>query len=183
MHLQDTRLRTRSGLWPRSHLTPSLGSGDTWSLSGLVRKLTLWGAITAAILGAVVVATSKWLPLLFGPSPEMHQIASRALVVAGVLMPISGVVFILDGVLIGAQESRYLAVAGVVTLIAYLPSLWALTHWIASAEPLSLSGQATALTWLWVAFAGWFMALRGIANWWRTFGPSRRRLVTRPTPA
>lgn len=159
-----------------------LGSGNTRSLSKLIRKLTLWGALTAAALGAVVAATSKWLPLIFGPSSEMHQAASSALVVAGVLMPISGVVFVLDGVLIGASESKYLAVAGVITLVAYLPSLWLLMRWIASAAPLPLSGQTTALTWLWVAFAGWFMALRAVTNWWRTFG-SRHRLVSRPTPA
>jgi Na+-driven multidrug efflux pump len=43
------------------------------------------------------------------------------LVVAALFQPVCGVVFALDGVLIGAGDGRYLAVAGVLTLAAFLP--------------------------------------------------------------
>ena len=39
--------------------------------------------------------------------------------------PLAGYVFVLDGVLIGAGDARYLAIAGVVNLAVYLPLLLA----------------------------------------------------------
>ncbi|MFZ1381555.1 MAG: MATE family efflux transporter [Scrofimicrobium sp.] len=147
----------------------SLGAGRRDELRSLVRRLTLWGLVGAGVLGLLVAITSRWLPLLFGPDPEMHVVASRGLLIAGLLMPIAGVVFILDGVLIGAAEGKYLAKMGLLTLVLYLPALGGLMWWITEHEPLDVAGQATALGWLWVAFAGWFMLLRAVANAARAF--------------
>jgi Na+-driven multidrug efflux pump len=41
------------------------------------------------------------------------------------MQPVCGVVFVLDGVLMGAGDGRYLALAGLVTLVAFLPGAWA----------------------------------------------------------
>ncbi len=147
----------------------ALGSGQKDTLRRGVRTLTWWGLLSAALLGAVVALTSPWVPVLFGPSAQMHQVASAALLAAGLLMPISGVVFVLDGVLIGAAEGPYLARLGVVTLLLYLPGLWLLGNWISANEPLGVGAQKLALVWLWVLFAGWFMLLRALANLWRVF--------------
>ena len=43
------------------------------------------------------------------------------LVVVALVTPLAGIVYVLDGVLIGAGDSRYLALAGVLALIAYAP--------------------------------------------------------------
>ncbi len=137
----------------------------------LVRKLTVWGVLGAGIIGIGVAALSPWLPQLFGSSPQMHQVAFRALLIAGLLMSISGAVFVLDGVLIGASEGSYLAQMGVATLAVYLPALGGLLWWIRSGSPLDVAGQTTALAWLWVAFAGLFMATRCVANMARAFSP------------
>ena len=107
----------------------------------------------------------------------MHQAASGALLVAGLLMPIGGVVFLLDGVLIGASEGRYLAWTGIVTLVLYLPALWMLHQRISALsamdEGAALTGtqQSEILLWLWVAFAGWFMLLRATTNTFRAYSP------------
>jgi Na+-driven multidrug efflux pump len=55
-------------------------------------------------------------------------------------------VFVLDGVLIGAGDGRYLAWAGAWTLVAYLPL--AFLVWWAGA----------GLVWLWWAFGGFMVA-------------------------
>lgn len=167
----------------------ALGAGRQQELHSLVRRLSLWGLGAAAIIGTVVAAASPSIPWLFGTDAEMHMVAGRALLVAGLLMPISGVVFILDGVLIGAGEGKYLAKLGVVTLALYLPALGCLMWWVVNRAPLvglgpvaalssatgdvalSAGAQATALAWLWVAFAGWFMLLRAGANAARAFSP------------
>ena len=44
------------------------------------------------------------------------------LLVAALGQPIAGVVFVLDGVLIGAGDGRYLAWGGLLVLAAYAPA-------------------------------------------------------------
>ena len=43
------------------------------------------------------------------------------LLIVALHQPVSGVVFVLDGVLIGAGDGRYLAWAGVVNLVCFIP--------------------------------------------------------------
>jgi Na+-driven multidrug efflux pump len=68
--------------------------------------------------------------------------------------PIAGYVFVLDGVLIGAGDAKYLAVAGVVNLAAYLPLLFAV--------PLAGVSGGTALVWVWAAFSVGYMLARAV---------------------
>jgi Na+-driven multidrug efflux pump len=44
--------------------------------------------------------------------------------VVAVLQPVNAIVFVLDGILIGAGESRYLAVAMAAATAVYLPVAW-----------------------------------------------------------
>ena len=77
-----------------------------------------------------------------------HQLTG-ALVVVALLQPLAGVVFVLDGVLIGAGDGAYLAVAGLVTLAVYAPLA------------LLVQRQHGGLVALWLAF-GAFMAARAL---------------------
>ena len=150
----------------------SVGSKQTGALKALTRTLTLWGVGAAAMLGVIVVVGAPWIPLAFGTDAQMHEVATAALRVAGTLMPIAGAVFILDGVLIGASEGKYLAYMGVVTLLGYLPALWFLHHKVVVAVASGLPVASWALPWLCAAFAGWFMALRAATNSVRAFSPT-----------
>ena len=90
------------------------------------------------------------------------------LVVAALQQPVSGVVFVLDGVLIGAGDQNYLAWAGVVTLAVYLPAVLLV--------PV-LHGGLVAL---WLAYSLWLLArfvtlvLRARGNAWLVTGAVRR---------
>ena len=55
-------------------------------------------------------------------------------------------VFVLDGVLIGAGDGRYLALAGLLALLAYVPLA------------LIVNGLQGGLVWLWVAYGGFTLA-------------------------
>lgn len=71
--------------------------------------------------------------------------------------PVNGYAFVLDGVLIGAGDSRWLAGAQVGLLVAYLPMI----AWL-NAHTSSLSADQTqAITALWCAMAA-FMILRAV---------------------
>ena len=74
---------------------------------------------------------ASWLPCarrqrallarLFSPDPAVQDALVPALLVVAVIQPLSGVVFVLDGVLIGAGDGAYLAWAGLPVLAAYAP--------------------------------------------------------------
>ncbi len=92
----------------------------------------------------------------------MHAAIASALLVVAVTMPVAGWVFVLDGVLIGAGDGRYLAVAGVVTLVVYAPAAVAVHEWAPPGGP--------GLVWAWAAFAGLFMLARAVTTGWRARG-------------
>ena len=69
-----------------------------------------WGVVAGVVLGAAVVAAAPVLAGVFTDDAVVRDLALDPLVVAA-LQPINGVVFVLDGVLIGAGDARYLALA------------------------------------------------------------------------
>jgi len=96
--------------------------------------------------------------------------ARPALLVAASAMPLAGAVFLFDGILMGAGDGRYLAGAGLVTLVPYAPLAVAVAHGLpASASP------AGGLAWLWAAFAWVFMGARGLTTGLRARGTAWRR--------
>ena len=60
-----------------------------------------------------------WLPALFDAAPPVAHLLLVVLFVVVVQQPIAGVVFVLDGVLIGAGDQNYLAVAGLITTAVF----------------------------------------------------------------
>ena len=126
-----------------------LGAGDVASARRTTRRMMAWGAVTGTIAGLGLLVVSPWLAWAFTEDREVRSAAVGALVVAALVQPLSGVVFVLDGVLIGAGDGRYLAWAGVLTLAAYIPC----------AVAVVVAGGG--LGWLWVAYGTWILA-RGV---------------------
>lgn len=129
-----------------------LGAGDVPGTRAATRIMLWWGLWSGVVLGLIVVALHRVLPPLFTPDPQVQQALAAALLVLALGQPIAGLVFVLDGVLIGAGDGRVLAYLQVVALLAYLPILW----WVHQHAP---AGATAALTVLWWSFTA-FMALR-----------------------
>ncbi len=123
-----------------------LGAGDVAAARAATRRMLLWGGAAGAVLGVLVVALRPLYDGWFSPDPAVQALLAGALVVAAVQQPVAGVVFALDGVLIGAGDGRYLAAAGVVALLAYVPL---------AALVVALDGGLAALWW---AFGGFLLA-------------------------
>lgn len=140
----------------------ALGAGDTPLVRALLRRTLAWGVGAGVVLGALTGATGWWLSAAFTTDHDVRHAVAVALVVAAVLMPMAGWVFVLDGVLIGAGDGRFLAGAGMVTLVAYVPVALAVHRW----APEGWAG----LAWLWAAFAGVFMAARALTTGLRARG-------------
>lgn len=164
----------------------SVGAGSHDHLRLLLRRLTWWGAGAGLAIGVVLALASPWLPMLFGTDTGMHRMATAALLVAASAMPLAGVVFLLDGVLIGAGQGRYLAVAGVLQLVVYLPALVVLHRWVATLAhegggTLAASGELEAMIALWVAYGWIYMAARALTLAWRTWWSPRHALLSSPS--
>lgn len=146
-----------------------LGASNAAKARELTRTMVRWGAGFGVATGLLLAAVAPWVGILFTPDAHVQSVLAVALWVLAAGQPIAGYVFVLDGVLIGAGDARYLALAGLVNLAAYLPLL--------AAVALSGGPGAAGLGWLWAAFALGYMAARAVtlglrarSNRWMVLG-------------
>ena len=141
-----------------------------WSIDELLRRMLTWGAGTGALIGTLMAVGAAWLPRAFTSDAGVIAAATPTLLVAASAQPLAGVVFLLDGVLMGAGDGRYLARAGLVTLVPYVP----LALLIGGGVLPGSDGATSGLVLLWVAFAWVFMAARGATTYLRARGTAWR---------
>jgi len=149
----------------------SLGAGDVAGTREATSTMLRWGVWFGVVLGVLVVAGHRVIPLGFSSDPRVHTALAAALLVVALGQPVAGVAFVLDGVLIGAGDTRWLAVAQTLFLLAYLPMVGVLLV-------LDLDGTR-GLVGLWLAFTA-FMTVRSLGLWlrsrseaWMVVGASR----------
>ncbi|MCK2030470.1 MATE family efflux transporter [Microbacterium galbinum] len=136
-----------------------LGAGDERQVQRVLGRTVAWGAWFGVIVGGAIAALSGVLGIVFTGDAEIAALVQPALLVLAVAQPIAGVVFVLDGVLMGANDARYLALAGGLTLVPFLPALWIISA-------LGVDGSA-GLIWLSVAFFGVYLLARLATLGWR----------------
>ncbi|MDO4412489.1 MATE family efflux transporter [Cutibacterium sp.] len=146
----------------------SLGAGDIRRTRSLTATMTRWGMWAGVVVGVLLVAFHQLIPAIYTNDPAVHRAVAAGLVVVAVEQVIAGPAFVLDGVLIGAGDGRWLSGAQVVMLLAYLPMAWAVHLW-APGDP------AAAVVWLWIAFGG-FMVIRCAILAWRAHGDTWMRV-------
>ncbi len=88
-----------------------LGASDVEGARGATRRMIELSILFGAVLGVAIFASRHLLPLLFTNDPEVRDLLAAVLVIIAVMQPVAGIVFALDGVLIGAGDLRYLAIA------------------------------------------------------------------------
>ncbi|MFJ6441396.1 MATE family efflux transporter [Streptomyces sp. NPDC091649] len=143
-----------------------LGADDEKGARDACRRMVEWGIGCGILLGVVIVLARPLFIPLFTSDPSVKDTLLPALLVVAVSQPIAGVVFVLDGVLMGAGDGRYLAWAMLVTLAVFAP--------VALLVP-SLGGGLTALWWAMTLM----MTVRLITLWLRA--RSGRWIVTGAT--
>lgn len=134
----------------------------------VVRRTVFWGLVCGVAVGALLVAGSPFIGHIFTTDTTVLEALPSALFVLGLSLPLAGYVFVLDGVLMGAGDVRYLAWTSLVNLAVYLPVLW----WLTKAFP---SGT-TALVALTAGFAFVFMLARATTLGLRARGDGWVRL-------
>lgn len=132
-----------------------LGAGNLSAVRDLTRTMAHWGVGFGVLAGLVLWAASGAVGWIFTTDTNVHAALAAALLILAVGQPLAGYVFVLDGVLIGAGDARYLALAGVVNLALYLPLL----YWVAHLNP---GDTVAGLFGVWAAFSIGFMGARGL---------------------
>lgn len=120
-----------------------LGAGDLKTLHAYTTRLMQWGLVTGIIAAIVLFTVRQFAPYVFTTDEHVITALIPVLTAIAILQPISGLVFVLDGILIGASDTKYLAFAMLISFLAYLP--------------LAYFAQGN-LTWLWLAYCGFIIA-------------------------
>ena len=136
-----------------------LGSGNRSLAHALTRRMIVWGLGFGVVTGSVLAAVAPFVGWIFTTDPAVQAAFAVGLWVLAAAQPVAGFVFVLDGVLIGAGDARYLAIAGVVNLVVYLPLLYLVSL-------ADLTGGA-GIVWLWLAFGVGYMLARAATLGWR----------------
>ena len=141
----------------------ALGGGNAQGARAATALMVRWGVWGGVVLGGVVLALHRVLPHLFTEDPAVRAAIAGGLVVVALAQPLSGYVFVVDGVLIGAGDGRWLAGSMVLVLLAYVPVIL-LARAVGGGH-----GPVTAVVVLWLAFSS-FMLVRGGFMAWRIRG-------------
>ncbi len=150
----------------------ALGAGDLVGTRAATALMVRWAITAGAVLAVALLLLRTVVGPLFSTDPAVIDAIAATAVVAALMQPIAGYVFVLDGVLIGAGDGRYLARAAVIQLAVYVPAALA----VARFGPEGTAG----LVWLWVAFTGWvvvravFLGFRAAGTEWMVTGAPRR---------
>jgi putative MATE family efflux protein len=125
-----------------------LGAGDREGTRAVTRRMVWWGAVSGVGTGLALAAASPFLGPLFSGDSRVQDLLVPVVLVAAAGQPVAGVVFVLDGVLIGAGDGTYLAWAGLAVLAVYAPVV------------LVVGALGGGVVWVWVAFSALLMGAR-----------------------
>jgi putative MATE family efflux protein len=132
----------------------ALGAGRADDARAAAGRMIELGFAAGVVLAVIVLAARPILPPVFSGDPAVRDLAAFLLVWVAVLQPVNGVVFVLDGVLIGAGDMRFLAVAMVGAFAVF------------AAAAGAVGALDLGIGWLWAAI-GLLMLARVVPLWWR----------------
>jgi putative MATE family efflux protein len=98
-----------------------LGAGDATGARAAAVRMIAWSAALGALFGLVLFALGDAIPHLFTSDDAVVERADEIWWLFAALMPLNGAVFALDGILIGAGDTRFLAWAMVGASAVYIP--------------------------------------------------------------
>ena len=86
----------------------SLGAGDAEGAHRAARRMIEWAVAAGALFGALMLALVEVLPHAFTGDEQVVERAQEIWLIFALMQPANGAVFALDGILIGAGDTRYL---------------------------------------------------------------------------
>ncbi|HZU47427.1 MAG TPA: MATE family efflux transporter [Mycobacterium sp.] len=103
----------------------ALGACRIARAKSVARRVTVFSAIAAAALAAALAVGASVLPKLFTGDTSVLAVIGVPWWFLVAQLPVAGVVFALDGVLLGAGDAAFMRTATVVSaLVGFLPLIW-----------------------------------------------------------
>ena len=120
----------------------------------LLRMSLIYGVITGLIC-PLIGFFGSWI---FTQDAQVAFLFTIATVIIALGQPIAAYVFALDGILMGAQDVKYLAIGCFIMLVMYVPVMLGL-HWAVGAGTMdALAGYCG----LWAAYILYFQGIRAV---------------------
>ncbi len=98
-----------------------LGAGDAARARAAATRVILWSVVVATAFGVVLAALGDVIPRAFTDDEAVVQQAQEIWWLFAALMPVNGAVFALDGILIGAGDTRFLMWGMLAAAAVYVP--------------------------------------------------------------
>ncbi|HET6508659.1 MAG TPA: MATE family efflux transporter [Baekduia sp.] len=128
-----------------------LGAGDAPRAIHAANRMCRWSVVGGLVMAAALLATTHVLPNAFTDDDQVLHEAATLWPLFALMLPVGALVFALDGILLGAGDTRYLAYAmafsaiGVFLPIALLTARfdWGVTGVWAGIDALMVARLAT----------------------------------------
>ena len=165
-HLWMTLALTMDGLAiaAQAMVGTALGAGDGDGARRIGRRTIVWSVGVGITLGLALLFTRDSVSGLFSNDPAVVGLAGFLLLHVGLMAPLSGVAFALDGILIGAGDQRFMA-------RAMTASALVATAVMAAGRLADLGiGWLWAAIWVFVAGRSVILGARFRGNHWVVLG-------------
>lgn len=114
-----------------------LGAGQADEARAAGRRMIELGVVFGVALGVIILTSRSFIAPVFSSDTDVVRVTAHILLFAAIFQPVAAIAFVLDGVLIGAGDQRYLAramfasalvfVAGAAIVVAFdlgVDALW-----------------------------------------------------------
>jgi putative MATE family efflux protein len=134
----------------------ALGAGDARRARAAATRVILWSVVVGAMFSVVLAGLSGVIPNLFTDDPVVQERARDVWWIFVAMLPLNGAVFALDGILIGAGDTRFLMWGMLGAAAVYIPIVllalhegWGITGvWWALATLIGVRLQTTGARFL-----------------------------------
>lgn len=123
-----------------------LGASDEAGARAVARRVVAWGLASGIALAVLLIVLRPLYIPLFSTDPAVRDLVWSLAIVLAATQPIGAILYVLDAVLIGAGDGRFLAWSMLVALVVFLPL-----------AGLVLATGAGVVT-LWWALGAWLLA-------------------------
>jgi putative MATE family efflux protein len=135
----------------------ALGAGQLAHARSVAWRVTIFSTLASALLAGVFAVGASVIPSIFTDDRSVLEAIGVPWWFMVAQLPVAGIVFALDGVLLGAGDAKFMRNATLISaLVGFLPLIW-----------LSL-GYGWGLLGIWAGLST-FMVLRLVFVGWRAF--------------
>ena len=108
-----------------------LGRRDFAGARAMARRILLWGSIIGVLFGVFYSFALEVVARAFTSHLEVAQVILSLKFLIACIQPLNGVVFIFDGIFIGANDMKYLFKAMALALLGvFIPAALILVYWL-----------------------------------------------------